>query len=247
LFNFSLYQFVDTDRYAEGTGGTDLLMSAPDDKKRFEWETAIDAVITRLGGNVSAKTSSQAPATTLTGLGGHVSAKTSSQAPATTLTGLGGHVSAKTSSQAPATTRTSDPAPDRSSVYEIPEEYGLEDVGLPRSAQFKEFIHLKYGELVVEMGVVLSPAAVQAPPTVRFQCIADTLYTIIMTDPDAPSREQPLLREYVHWVVTNIPGDDVALGDVVQPYVGAAPPMNSGFHRSHFTSIYHIMHMHIAP
>lgn len=118
------------------------------------------------------------------------------------------------------------------SGYEVPEEFGIDDIGLPRSAKLREPIHIKYGDRTVDMGCIMSPAEVQIQPQVNFQTSPDTLYTIIMTDPDAPSREEPLFREYVHWVVTNIPGDNVLQGDVVLSYVGAAPPMNSGYHRS---------------
>ncbi|KAD5961236.1 hypothetical protein E3N88_12709 [Mikania micrantha] len=31
-------------------------------------------------------------------------------------------------------------------------------------------------------------------------------YTIVMTDPDAPSPSDPYLKEHLHWVVTDIPG-----------------------------------------
>ncbi|KAF7813262.1 CEN-like protein 1 [Senna tora] len=31
-------------------------------------------------------------------------------------------------------------------------------------------------------------------------------YTLIMTDPDAPSPSDPHLREHLHWMVTDIPG-----------------------------------------
>ncbi|CAK9160975.1 unnamed protein product [Ilex paraguariensis] len=31
-------------------------------------------------------------------------------------------------------------------------------------------------------------------------------YTLIMTDPDAPSPSDPHLREHLHWIVTDIPG-----------------------------------------
>nr|BDG58481.1 flowering locus T-like protein 1 [Allium sativum] len=33
-----------------------------------------------------------------------------------------------------------------------------------------------------------------------------TFYTLVMVDPDAPSPSNPRLREYLHWMVTDIPG-----------------------------------------
>ena len=50
-------------------------------------------------------------------------------------------------------------------------------------------------------------------------------------DPDAPSRENPTNREFLHWLVGNIPGDDVEKGDILAPYVGSGPPKGTGLHR----------------
>nr|AGO81838.1 FT-like protein [Allium cepa]AGZ20207.1 FT1 [Allium cepa] len=33
-----------------------------------------------------------------------------------------------------------------------------------------------------------------------------TFYTLVMVDPDAPSPSNPHLREYLHWMVSDIPG-----------------------------------------
>ncbi|KAJ6386477.1 hypothetical protein OIU78_016396 [Salix suchowensis] len=39
------------------------------------------------------------------------------------------------------------------------------------------------------------------------------VYTLIMTDPDAPSPSDPYLREHLHWMVIDIPGTtDVSFG-----------------------------------
>lgn len=45
-----------------------------------------------------------------------------------------------------------------------------------------------------------------------------------MTDPDAPSRANPTKREWHHWLVVNIPGDNVSEGQVLSGYVGSGPP-----------------------
>lgn len=52
-----------------------------------------------------------------------------------------------------------------------------------------------------------------------------------MTDPDAPSRKNGTLREFQHWLVVNIPGDNIVKGDTLTEYVPSAPPVNTGFHR----------------
>ncbi|KAF9338341.1 hypothetical protein BG006_005323 [Podila minutissima] len=62
----------------------------------------------------------------------------------------------------------------------------------------------------------------------------------LMTDPDAPSRKFPKLREYLHWVVSNIPAPapgqpaDLAKGVVLSPYMGPAPPSETDLHRYTF-------------
>lgn len=50
-------------------------------------------------------------------------------------------------------------------------------------------------------------------------------------DPDAPSREKPTYREWLHWLVVNVYGDNIAGGDIIAEYVGAGPGRDTGLHR----------------
>nr|CAD7429483.1 unnamed protein product [Timema monikensis] len=82
----------------------------------------------------------------------------------------------------------------------------------------------------------LTPTQVKDEPTVMFPADSGAMYTIILTDPDVPSRKDPVEGEWIHWLVVNIPGRDLALGDiskgeVLTEYVGSAPPEGSGYHR----------------
>ena len=52
-----------------------------------------------------------------------------------------------------------------------------------------------------------------------------------LSDPDAPSREDPKYGEWRHWLVVNIPGNNIASGEVQVEYIGAAPPKGTGLHR----------------
>ncbi len=52
-----------------------------------------------------------------------------------------------------------------------------------------------------------------------------------LSDPDAPSREDPKFGEWRHWLVVNIPGNNIASGEVQAEYVGAGPPKGTGLHR----------------
>ncbi|XP_020798725.1 protein D3 [Drosophila serrata] len=83
----------------------------------------------------------------------------------------------------------------------------------------------------VDMGRELTPTQVKQQPTVEWEADPNTLYTLILTDPDAPSRKDPKYREWHHWLVVNIPGNNIEEGQVLTAYVGAGPPEGTGLHR----------------
>ncbi|KAF7834534.1 protein HEADING DATE 3A-like [Senna tora] len=57
-----------------------------------------------------------------------------------------------------------------------------------------------------------------------------TFYTLVMVDPDAPSPSDPSLREYLHWLVTDIPGTTGAsYGQEIVCYESPRPTV--GIHR----------------
>lgn len=85
--------------------------------------------------------------------------------------------------------------------------------------------------LRAELGNVLKPIQVRDEPHVRWKICPNYFYTICMTDPDAPSRKKPEFREWHHWLVVNIPGYEVAEGQVLSEYIGAGPPKDTGLHR----------------
>lgn len=88
--------------------------------------------------------------------------------------------------------------------------------------------------ILADKGVELTPTQVKNQPKVEWQAEAGTYYTLIMTDPDAPSRKEPTIREWHHWLVVNIPGDNIKKGEVLSAYVGSGPPKDSGLHRYTF-------------
>ena len=83
----------------------------------------------------------------------------------------------------------------------------------------------------VKLGNILTPTQVKDQPLVEWVPEEDAFYTLLQTDPDAPSRAQPAVREWHHWLVGNIKGSDVSSGDVLSQYVSSAPPLDSGLHR----------------
>ncbi|KAI9203384.1 phosphatidylethanolamine-binding protein [Polychytrium aggregatum] len=56
-------------------------------------------------------------------------------------------------------------------------------------------------------------------------------YTLILTDPDVPSRKNPEDGEYRHWVVSNILNSDYANGEDLTEYEPPCPPVGTGLHR----------------
>lgn len=93
-------------------------------------------------------------------------------------------------------------------------------------------LKLTYGEIKVQAGVVLTPTQVQSPPVLAFDADPDAFYTVVMLDPDAPSRKDPKFAQWLHWLVVNVPGKDLTQkGDVLAEYVGSGPPQGSGLHR----------------
>ncbi|EFN79392.1 OV-16 antigen [Harpegnathos saltator] len=93
-----------------------------------------------------------------------------------------------------------------------------------------EMIEVKYGDKTVDLGTELTPTETHEIPEIHYKHEGGVLYTLVMTDPDAP-RRGGYNREYRHWLVGNIPEENVAKGEILAEYVGPAPPKNTGKHR----------------
>nr|XP_053631747.1 protein D3-like [Cherax quadricarinatus]XP_053631748.1 protein D3-like [Cherax quadricarinatus] len=93
-------------------------------------------------------------------------------------------------------------------------------------------LKVRYGEAVVNSGNQLTPTQVVALPTLlSWPREEGALYTLCMTDPDAPNRQDPKSREFLHWLVVNLPSCDPATGHTLSGFVGSAPADGSGLHR----------------
>ncbi|XP_072964157.1 protein VERNALIZATION 3 isoform X2 [Typha angustifolia] len=80
-------------------------------------------------------------------------------------------------------------------------------------------LKVTYGSKEVTNGREFKPSQVIHQPRVE-----------VMVDPDAPSPSDPNLREYLHWLVTDIPGTTgAAFGQEVMCYESPRPTM--GIHR----------------
>jgi len=92
-------------------------------------------------------------------------------------------------------------------------------------------LQVKYGSTEVTPGLVLTPTQVKDEPVVTWNADAHDFYTLVMNDPDAPSRADPKFGQWHHWCVVNIPGADISKGEVLSQYVGSGPPNGTGLHR----------------
>ncbi|KAF5288617.1 hypothetical protein FQR65_LT11988 [Abscondita terminalis] len=88
------------------------------------------------------------------------------------------------------------------------------------------------GNNKVSEGNILTPTIVKDKPVVFWNTEDDeSLFLLAMVDPDAPSRENPKSREWHHWLVGNIPGNNIQLGETLSEYIGAGPPEGTDLHR----------------
>ncbi|CAI0467856.1 unnamed protein product [Linum tenue] len=86
-----------------------------------------------------------------------------------------------------------------------------------------------YGSRKISNGCEIKPSAALQKPFVQIlrdappAPISSVLYTLVMVDPDAPSPSEPRLREWLHWVMVDIPeGSDATKGAGAGAVRGAA-------------------------
>ncbi|KAI8885140.1 PEBP-like protein, partial [Backusella circina FSU 941] len=87
----------------------------------------------------------------------------------------------------------------------------------------------------VDLGNHIPPLHCKYQPKIEIYS-GDTInrntYTMMMIDPDAPSRDDPKYRYYRHWVLAGIPASsDLSHASVKASYLSPTPPKGSGDHR----------------
>nr|BCD83046.1 phosphatidyl ethanolamine-binding protein [Lilium hybrid cultivar] len=92
-------------------------------------------------------------------------------------------------------------------------------------------LSVRYQSRGVANGCEFRPSAVVEQPRVEVGGNdLRTVYTLILVDPDAPSPSNPYLREYLHWLVADIPGTTgVTFGHEIVRYECPRPTL--GIHR----------------
>ncbi|XP_026489059.2 protein D3-like [Vanessa tameamea] len=121
-------------------------------------------------------------------------------------------------------------AKDSTAVAKAFESNGVVPDVIPKAPSC--LVKVKYPSGVeVNLGNELTPTQVKDMPSVTWEAETNSYYVLAMTDPDAPSRNEPSLREWHHWLVGNIPGNNLASGETLSQYVGSGPPKGTGLHR----------------
>ncbi|KAK2415980.1 hypothetical protein P8452_61009 [Trifolium repens] len=98
---------------------------------------------------------------------------------------------------------------------------------------FESYVPLlvTYGNINVTNGRELKPSQVANQPQVKIGGNdPSTFYTLVLVDPDAPSPSNPRFREYLHWLVTDIPATtEASFGNEIVGYEKPRPTL--GIHR----------------
>lgn len=91
------------------------------------------------------------------------------------------------------------------------------------------YLKIKYNnDKFVYKGTTMSCRDVCNMPEITYKeyIFNDRFYSLIMTDPDAIC-----VGEFIHWVIINIPGNQISKGNEILSYCPPAPPYNSNLHR----------------
>uniref|UniRef100_A0AC35TMT1 Phosphatidylethanolamine-binding protein n=1 Tax=Rhabditophanes sp. KR3021 TaxID=114890 RepID=A0AC35TMT1_9BILA len=72
----------------------------------------------------------------------------------------------------------------------------------------------------VQIGKELKPNRIQYKPKVSYTADKDAFYTLCFIDPDLENKEHQFKNPVKHWLVVNIPGNDVEAGEVITDYIG---------------------------
>jgi len=73
---------------------------------------------------------------------------------------------------------------------------------------------LEFDRRKIDDGKELRPTEASSRPSLVQWSSADEgkKYSLVMVDPDAPSREKPTQRNWLHWLLTNVAGRDLKGG-----------------------------------
>ncbi|KAK5965595.1 hypothetical protein GCK32_004420, partial [Trichostrongylus colubriformis] len=83
----------------------------------------------------------------------------------------------------------------------------------------------------VRSGNKIDSTTAFSKPSLSWNADPKALHTVIMIDVDAPSKNDPHLSDFVHWLAVNIHGQSVSNAYELLSYRGPRPPAGKGEHR----------------
>tara|TARA_R100001163_G_C5068512_1_gene209072 strand:- start:23204 stop:23746 length:543 start_codon:yes stop_codon:yes gene_type:complete len=91
-------------------------------------------------------------------------------------------------------------------------------------------LFIQYENNEVEPGMNLGQLEVANQPIVYYPPdIGQGPYTLVVVDPDSPDPKNPIYKEWIQWMMVNIPKNKLNQGQTVLPYSSPTPPL--GTHR----------------
>ncbi|KAL1459001.1 hypothetical protein WDU94_011020 [Cyamophila willieti] len=92
----------------------------------------------------------------------------------------------------------------------------------------------------VLLGRRINPHEAQVVPEVHWDAgwNQSIYFTMMMVNPDHHGKDNPMHDQYCHWLVGNIPGDNMTVAHTIVPYEPPAPARGTGFQRYLFLVYY---------
>ncbi|CAH2235962.1 jg24501 [Pararge aegeria aegeria] len=86
------------------------------------------------------------------------------------------------------------------------------------------FISVAYLDVTIDLGTVVFPVqTLGQPQNVSYEADPEKLYTFVFIGPDLPPSVVVPLTQLVHWLVVNVPGNEIAKGCEMAPYFPPTP------------------------
>ncbi|EEP76596.1 predicted protein [Uncinocarpus reesii 1704] len=102
-------------------------------------------------------------------------------------------------------------------------------------------LKISYPSTEIKLGTRIPTSKAQDTPTYEFHPISPSTgsesnkaYSLVLTDPDAKSREEPIWSEFCHWVIADVSGPGTggaSAGKTLEKYMPPSPPAGTGYHR----------------
>lgn len=82
-----------------------------------------------------------------------------------------------------------------------------------------------YNGKEISKGKIMKLEEVKNQPEIKYNYELNEKYLLIMVDPDAPSKDNPIYKYWLHWMV------DISNNNILFKYNEPAPPKDTGYHR----------------